>query len=370
MAVTVLLPLWGPALVQAQTAAPAGARWWADLEQGRMSAVLTGDVIDDARQLRRADGDSVRSWARNRLSLGRQAPNHGQDVSLTWSSTLVQEAHVRGTGAQAGVRLNQSAGPAGAQYPFDLQSVQHRRWDIAALLQLSSAPLWGAGEPVRWHVGGRLLAVDRYKSISASGVLQDTHGGNLGLQARSRSDELGGTSNFVQPDKALGWGVTLDLGVEGGSLGQGQWALAVRDLGPSVKLRHVLGDDKTADTNTLSFDADGLVNFAPVLSGRYVDREARVRIEPEWTARYTHPVYRNGQAMVGVIWHGARQELSLGYQHQWGAQQLTLTAHALRDMPFSVGLRWDMAYGSLGWRGDRLSAGKARVWMLEGGLRF
>jgi len=363
MALLVLSTSWAPA----QTVQPNEPTWRIDLGQGRMSAVLSGDVLEDERQLTHADTDATRSWARNHLSLHWRL-DPAAASGLEWGSYLVQEAHVRGVGAQAGVRMNQSTGIEGARYPFAVDSVQHRRWGFNARYH-GSTPV-ARLDRVRWHVGANLLAVDRFKSMGAEGVLTDGAGGTLALQATRRSDELGGTSTFISPDKALGWGVTLDLGIEGGAAGQTQWALSVRDLGPRVRLRHVLGNDQTLDTDTVSFDADGYVNFAPAISGRYSDRQAWLRIEPEWTASLAHPLGRAGRGLAGLVWHGARQELSVGYEHRLAEHRLSVIGYALRDMPFSVGLRWDMPYGSLGWRGDRLSAGKARIWMLEGGLRF
>ena len=370
--VTVLLAATmalGPTAVYAQDDAKGSSRWGLDVEQGRLSAALHGDALDDPRQFQQIDTDDVRSWARNRLRLSRQPADHRAD-GMSWEAVVVQEAHILGAGARAGVRLNQDEGPVGQRYPFDVQNTQHRRWQVTAQFHRTAHLAWLADEPLRWYAGINLLAVDRYKAINASGVLHDMVSGDLGLQAHSSSNELGGTSAFIQPSKPLGWGLTLNLGVQGGQPDQAQWRLDVRDLGPRVKLRHVLGDDKSANTNTLSFDADGFVNFAPVVQGQYSDRAASLRIEPEWTAHAAHPLGRHGQAVVGGAWHGARQEISLGYQHQWGAHRLSVTGHALRDMPFSVGLRWEMPHASLGWRADRISAGKARIWVLEGRLNF
>lgn len=366
-----LMPLVSAVVVM--TAAPGalagGPDWLLELEQGRLSAMISGDVLDDSRQFTETDTDAARSWARSRLRLSGQTRDDAGS-GLEWSAFMVQEAHVQGYGAKAATRLNQDSGLPGTRYPFAVDSVQHRRWGVA--VRRSGQTEWPRllNGALRWHAGVQLFAVDRFKSISAQGLLQDATGGDLALQATSRSDELGGTSTFVQPDKALGWGLTLDAGVQGGHEGQVQWALAVSHLGPRVRLDHVLGEDKTIDTNTVSFDEDGYVNFAPAVSGRYVDREASLRIEPEWVASLSAPINRYADVLVGGVWHGARQEFSLGYRHRWGAHQVTVTGYALRDMPRSVGLRWDFPHASLGWRGDQIDAGKARIWVLEGGLRF
>lgn len=363
IALMVLCTSW----VSAQTAQPNEPTWRVELGQGRLSAVISGDVLEDERRLTRADTDAAHSWARNHLRLSWR-PDPAAASGLEWGSFLVQEAHVRGVGALAGARLNQSLGSEGSRYPFSVHSVQHRRWGINVGYRASSQVVALGG--VRWHVGANLLAVDRFKSLNADGVLVDGAGGALALQATRQSDELGGSSTFISPGKALGWGVTLDLGVEGGQVGQTQWALSVRDLGPRVRLSHVLGNDQTLDTDTVSFDADGYVNFSPAISGRYSDWQAWLRIEPEWTAGLVHPLGHTGRGLAGLVWHGARQELSVGYEHQLNEQRLSVVGYALRDMPFSVGLRWEAPQGYLSWRGDRLNSDKARIWVVEGGLRF
>lgn len=360
-------PFLGLFAVIAQAEEPV---WAVELEQARLSAVINGELLDDERSLTASDTDSARSWARNSLHLRRSAEAAGRRAS-EWSGFVVQEVHVRGRGVQAGVRLNQDSGLQGTAYPFNVNSTQHRRWGLSwrhEAAQVWTAPLVG---PVQWHVGASAFVVDRFKSITAEGVLTDGAAGRLSLQARTREDELGGTSSFVQPAKPLGWGATLDAGVQGGAAGSLQWALEVRDLGPKVRLRHVLGEDKTINTDTVSFDADGYTNFAPAIRGRYTDRAAKLRIEPEWRAHFSHPLGARGQIQSALLLHGARQEWSLGYAHPMTAnQRITVTGFALRDMPASLGVRWDARHFSVAWRGDRLKTSRARIWVLEGGLRF
>lgn len=344
--------------------------WAVELEQARLSAVINGDLLDDERSLTASGTESARTWARNSLHLRRTGEVVGRRGS-EWSAFMVQEVHIRGRGVQAGVRLNQDSGLEGTAYSFNVNSVQHRRWGLSwhhQAAQVWTAPLVG---PVQWHVGASAFVVDRFKSITAEGVLTDGAAGRLGLQARTREDELGGTSSFVQPDKPLGWGATLDAGVQGGEAGSLQWALEVRELGPKIRLRHVLGEDKTIDTDTVTFDAEGYTNFAPAIRGRYTDRAAKLRIEPEWRARFSQPLGGRGQIQSALVLHGARKEWSLGYAYPVTAdQRITVTGFALRDMPASLGVRWDARHISLAWRGDRLKASKALIWVLEGGLRF
>lgn len=352
------------------TAANAGeTRWVIDLEQSRLSAVINGDLLDDERKLTSSDTDTVRSWARSTLRLSQMPATTPQSSGL-WAAYVVQESHARGIGIQAAARLNRPDGAVGMEYPFRLSLVQHRRWGVSWLHQAAKplvVPLLGA---VHWHAGFSAFAVDQFKSLDATGVLQDVAGGRLALRANSQEDELGAQSRFVQPRRVLGGGATLNAGLSATTAEGLHWSLAVRDLGPKVRLRHVLGEDKAIDTDTVSYDDDGYVNFAPAIQGRFVDRSATLRLEPEWRWQLTQTLNPGHQLHASWLVHGVREELSIGYQRQWGGQQLTLSAYALRDMPFSVGLRWDMPYGSLGWRGDNLSAGKARIWMLEGRLRF
>ena len=223
---------------------------------------------------------------------------------------------------------------------------------------------------MRWTLGANAFAVDEYKSVGAAGVLSDGNNGALGLQATVREDEMGRQSPFVRPVKVLGWGVSLDAALEGGSADALQWRLAVKDLGPSVRLKNLLGNDRSIDTNTVSFDADGYVQFAPAISGRYSQRSAQLKMEPEWSAAAALALDGGRRLEGAVLWHGVRKELSLG--HEWSAQgyRLAISGHVLRDMPASLSVRVAGPFWSVAWRADCLKPGKARIWGLSADMRF
>ena len=51
-------------------------------------------------------------------------------------------------------------------------------------------------------------------------------------------------------------------------------------------------------------------------------------------------------------------------------QRIETVAYLGPGIPTSVGIDWRFKYGSIGWRGDRLSLSRARVWGLAASLRF
>ena len=346
-----------------------GSGWFgrAAVEQMRMSAVLDGDLLDDDKSAVRHAHGAVNSWARAgaRLEAGSEDAN---GVVLQWSAFLDSQVHVKGSGAATAARLNNRVpGAPGQTYPFDFTSVKFGRKGVG--VQRSGLVSAGGGQ-MRWTLGANAFAVDEYKSVDAAGVLSDGNNGALGLQATVREDEMGRQSPFVRPVKVLGWGVSLDAALEGGSADALQWRLAVKDLGPSVRLKNLLGNDRSIDTNTVSFDADGYVQFAPAISGRYSQRSAQLKMEPEWFAAAALALDGGRRLEGAVLWHGVRKELSVG--HEWSAQgyRLAMSGHVLRDMPASLSVRVAGPFWSVAWRADRLKPGKARIWGLSADVRF
>lgn len=51
-------------------------------------------------------------------------------------------------------------------------------------------------------------------------------------------------------------------------------------------------------------------------------------------------------------------------------QRIETVVYLGPGIPASLGVDWRFKYGNIGWRGDRLSLSRARVWGLAASLRF
>lgn len=356
-----------PAAAQDMATELKRGQWRIDAEQTRFSAVLDGRLLDDEKSVVRDGTDLVDSWARSEWRVSWRPESAPWD--LQWGAFVDTQVHVDGEGARAAARINnQVVGAPGTRYPFELESVKVRRLGVSTARGIESSA--GGLLPARWTVVGSVFAVDQFKSANARGVLEDRTGANLALQANVVENELGKQSTFIRPEKILGWGLAVDVSAVWGELDANFLRLSVEDLGPSVRLSQVLGTDRTINTDTVSFDEEGYVQFAPAINGLYVNRRTSVRIKPEIRMEAGWQ-QRPGQRWLGsLIKHGARQEAALVYQQALSGYRLDVGAHALANMPgsISVGLfapRWGVS-----WRGDSVRPSKARIWGLAGHFAY
>lgn len=367
MACLTALVLTGPAMAQGTSADLKPGQWRIDAEQTRFSAVLDGRLLDDEKSAVLNATDRVDSWARSEWRVSwhpEEAP-----LKLQWAAFADAQVHVDGAGARAAARINNQVVEApGTRYPFELESVKVRRLGVSAARVIES----GAGGllPARWTVAGSVFAIDQFKSANARGVLEDRAGASLALQANVVENELGKQSTFIRPEKILGWGLAVDVSALWGQLDADFLRLSVEDLGPSVRLSQVLGTDRTINTDTVSFDKDGYIQFAPAINGLYVNRKASVRIKPEIRMEAGWQ-QRPGQRWLGsLIKHGAREEAALVYQQSVFGYRLDVGAHALANMPGSISLGLFAPRWGVSWRGDSVRPRKARIWGLAGHFAY
>lgn len=342
-------------------------QWRIEAEQTRFSALLDGALLEDEKSVVRHETDRVDSWARSEW----RASWRPQDApwDLRWDAFIDTQVHVDGSGGRAAARINnQVVGAPGTRYPFELDSIKYRRLGVSA-----SQVFAGGGDgfwPSLWTVGGSVFAVDQFKSADASGVLEDRVGGGLALQANAVENEMGKQSTFIRPDKMLGWGLTVDVSAVWGRLDADFVRLSVEDIGPAVRLSQLLGSDRSINTNTVSFDTDGYIQFAPAISGLYTNRKASVRIRPEIRMEAGWQ-QRPGQRWLGsLVKHGTRQEAALVYQQTMAGYRWDVGVHALANMPGSVSVGWGASRWGVGWRGDRIRPSQARIWSLSGHFAY
>lgn len=356
------------ALLLASTAVQAQSEFKTEAYQYRLSSFIDGALIDDERAL---------------VKHGRKPPNAQAQsgVSVEWAPHEVPGWRFGGfmeqalwvEGAEASIEAlafanNKRVADRDASYPFSMSSERSRRWGV------SIGKEWDLGQPgVKksiW-VRGKGFLVDEFRAVRADGVLQETISGNVGLNAAVTEKELGQSAPFVSPKKTLGYGWGIDAGAEWGNPEGATWRLEVKDLGPSIKLDHVLATRTQYNTNNASFDADGYINYTPVLTGKNSDEPVEFTIRPklDLNARW---MQRPGVHLLGGIGY------SQPFVQSFIGVELARGDHMARTqlfvgnggLPISVGLGWQYKNVRLNWRGDSLSPSKARIWMMQGSLSF
>lgn len=337
----------------------APGQWSANASYSRFSAVVDGQLLADEKSPLRNAGDNAHSWGRAQARLSWQ-PERSLG-GMRWSAFVDSQIHIDANGGDVVRRINNGGtGVLGNTYPFSAESIQYRRVGMSA-----SRPV-DLGVAGRWNVGGSVFVVDQFKSIDAQGVLRDGAAGALGLQANLAENRLGATSSFIRPDKVLGWGVGLDVSALWGDPSSTYLTASVRDIGPALELKQVLSTEKKINTNTLSFDSNGYVQFAPAITGTYSNQSVQFHIKPELSLEAGYQ-YRVDQRWVsGLIWHGTRQEINAKLQQAVAGHHLELGVHALANMPVSVSLVVHGTKWSFAWRGDQLSPSQARIWSIAG----
>lgn len=338
-------------------------QWLAQAEYSRLSALLDGQLLDDEQSPVRHSGDDAGSWGRSQSRLSWLPEN--SPWNLQWSVFTDSQIHIDGGGGDAVRRINNGGtGTPGTAYSFSAESLQYRRLGMAV------SRIVDAGISGRWMLGGSVFVVDKFKSINAQGVLREGAAGALGLQGSLTQNHLGGTSPFISPDKVLGWGAGFDVSGLWGDPNTNYLRASIRDLGPAIELKHVLATTKNVNTNTLSYDSDGYVLFAPAIMGAYSSQNAKFRVKPELGLEAGYRYSAEQRWVSGLIWHGARKEINVRLQQAVSGHRVELGVHALANMPASVSL---VAYGTrwgFSWRGDQLSPSKARIWSLTGHFIF
>lgn len=354
---------------EAVTAAPVAATVHVSAYQERLSSFMDGALLGNERAWVAHASAPPKAAARSGLNLLWQA-----EASSGWNlGGFVESASWIDGGAESVAALgfvnNQRTAQKNASYPFAVEAQSYRRWGVSIGAQRAQT-LWGHASELWWRAKG--FAVDDYRWSRADGTLTETLAGELGLQAQVEQLRLGGHSTFVNPQKTLGYGVGLDLGVQWHSAPTLHWQASLEDIGPRVRLAHVLSNSTQYNSNNVSHDAEGYIQYAPMTSGQYRDVSASLRIEPRlnlagrWDAR------------PGLTWFGGISaqkpftQVHLGAQKtvSEGAQLAAAVYTGSGGLPPSAGLNWRYRTLTLNWRGDALSPEKARIWSLSAALDF
>lgn len=288
-----------------------------------------------------------------------------------WRAGVFAASHawMQGTpsSTNAVIVANRSAKPStNASHAFDVVQQSMQRYGFSLGKEIASNWLGGAVISGAAHV----FAVNAFREISVSGVLTESANGDLGLVSNNAQYKLGGEAVFISPPKTLGKGTSIDLGLRWGDTNGSHVAVQLADIVSYVRLDHVLQTNTRINTNKVSFDANGYIQFAPIISGKNADVPYQPRLHPVASVSGAYRLSPSWAVIAGMESAHPMTELSLGGKYNKASQSIQAQLFVSRDVPASLGISWHTRYLSLSWRGDRLSADKAKVWGISGQVRF
>jgi hypothetical protein len=337
------------------------------LQELRVSGFLDGNLLADERATVAHPNAAGLTYAIAQAQTSFPVP--GLDQSWRLGAFVGAQAWIKADAVRALAFVNnKERADENASYPLSVSYQSARRVGLSVaktvtldLPQFSSAVLLTRA---RW------FAIDRFKAGQADGTLVEAASGQLGLQAEVTQYQLGGTSPFINPARVLGWGATLDLGIYLQDHDGNYATVSVADLGPAVRLPSVLYTNRKANTNNVSYDANGYVQYAPLIKGQYSPASYKVRFTPALTAETGWKLSPHLQLITKLESTAPVHQIAIGGALNFYQQTIESLAYIGKGVPSSLGLAWRFKYGEIGWRGDRLSLSRARVWGLTAGLRF
>jgi hypothetical protein len=337
------------------------------LQELRVSGFLDGNLLADDRAPVAHPNAAGLTYAMAQAQASFPVP--GLDPSWRLGAFVGAQAWIKADAVRALAFVNnKEQADENATYPLSVSYQSARRVGLSLaktvtldIPQFSSVVLLTRA---RW------FAIDRFKAGQGDGSLTETATGQLGLQADVTQYLLGGTSPFINPAKVLGWGATFDLGAYLQDHDGNYAAFSVADLGPAVRMPSVLYTNRKANTNNVSYDANGFVQYAPLIKGQYSPASYKVRFTPTLTAEAVWKLNPHLLLITKLESTTPVHQIALGGALNFYYQTIESLVYLGKDIPSSLGLVWRFKYGEVGWRGDRLSPSRARVWGLTAGLRF
>jgi hypothetical protein len=337
------------------------------LQELRVSGFLDGNLLADDRAPVVHPNAAGLTYAIAQAETSFPVP--GLDQSWRLGAFVGAQAWIKTDAVRALAFVNnKEQADENASYPLSVSYQSARRVGLSIaktvtidLPQFSSAVLLTRA---RW------FAIDRFKAGQADGSLIETASGQLGVQAEVTQYQLGGTSLFINPAKVLGWGATLDLGIRLQDHDGNYATLSVTDLGPAVRLPSVLYTNRKANTNNVSYDANGYVQYAPLIKGQYSPASYKVRFTPTLITEGGWKLNPRLHLITKLESTAPVHQIAIGGALNFYQQTLESLAYLGKGVPSSLSLAWRFKYGEIGWRGDRLSPSRARVWGLTAGVRF
>lgn len=338
-----------------------------EAESLRVSSFLDGKLADDEKAAVAQANAAAHTLARTLLRAS--APVPWTDGSWRMGAFADSQAWIMGNSVRAlAFYNNKEVGTQNASHAFDVQSQFMRRTGLTLGATWETAVLQSHQLALAAQL--KYYAVNEFKASHVRGALTETVAGSIGLQAQTVEQNLGGQSLFVTPERALGYGFALDAALKLANAQGSHLTLAVEDWGPAVTLPSVLRTTQSANTNTVSFDANGYIHFAPLLTGQYASEQIRVVFAPTWSASLAWRLKPDLEWLASAESTQSVHQISSGLRLGSNGQQFTALVHFGKDLPASVEVGWQGKWARLAIRADALSPQFARIWGMKASVQF
>ena len=357
--------LWAASINAWGQAALTGPRF--EAESLRVSSFLDGHLVSDEKAMVAHAQATAHTLAQTRIRISVPVPF----VDSAWQvgAFTDSQAWVMGDSVRALAFFNnQQVASQNASYGFDVQSQSIRRTGVTLATSWEMALPQAFALQLATQV--KYFSVDEFKASHVRGSLTETVAGAVGLQAQTVEQHLGGQSLFVKPERVLGYGLALDAALKLVNGRGSHVTLAVEDLGPAITLPSVLRTSQNANTQTVSYDTNGYIHFAPLLTGQYAIERLQVVFAPTWSTAWVWQLRPGLHVLASAQTTQTVQQVSAGLTMSAMGQLFTGKIHGGKELPASLELAWTSKHIALAWRADALSPHQARVWGVAASLHY
>jgi len=256
----------------------------------RLQAEAADFEADDATAVRDLDGD----WARYHPRAGRNRALQAARLELSaarqgWELAAALRSEILIDGSRGAFDVVQAYKQRRTPADGSAFAVDARERGVV-LAGLRVARSWSLGQaaaaaPPPWQLTAALTlqSVRRVQQVDAQGTVRYDLATGYAFDATTR--RLDSSKRFAGfgTEDAQGQGASADLGLLWQPSAQGFVNLSVTDLWSRLRVRGVAREDARLSSATRQFDADGYLDYRPLISGRYTADALRWRL-PRKTA--------------------------------------------------------------------------------------
>lgn len=211
-----------------------------------------------------------------------------------------------------------------------------------------------------------LLSVRRLQRTEVNGSVQYSGGAGYGFDAQTLRQDSHRQFGGYGSAHARGQGWTSDAGLLWQPTAATFVNLSVADALSRLKVANVATEEATASSSTTSIDADGFLDYKPLIHGQDSARDISLRLSRKWTAiagtrlGADAPAWLNG-ATIGARWQRIRD---LNLPALWAVLPLPAGLALQLDAQTrfrSLGIGLDSRWGSVQVRTRSLPVGESRT---------
>lgn len=281
-------PAWAamPATLLPQRLPVPGAAAPAAADAGwRLRAEAADFEADDVTAVRDLDGD----WARYHPRGGRNRALQSARLELAaaragWELAAALRSEILIEGSRGAFDVVQAYKQRRTPADGSAYAVDARERGVV-LAGLRGARSWALGEAggaagPAWQLTGALtlLSVRRVQQVDASGAVGYSTAGGYAFDAVTRRLDAAKTFGSFGTEDARGQGFSADLGLLWQPTARSFVNLSVVDALSRLRVRGVAQEDARLSSATRQTDANGYLDYKPLISGRYSAADLRWRL--------------------------------------------------------------------------------------------